>query len=209
VFLLGGRAYPIKLDYFKFKEKLGYVRFEWKPPHGVWDVIAAPYLSPAPAARVAVVTTDFPPDDSSVGYERGTSVSKDWHEATTKAALEMADHVVSRIHRLADTKPDDPDRLQKLKAFVATFAERAFRRPLEDGQRELYVERPFADGVAVDVGLKRAVLLILKSPRFLYPEADEKAGDFAVASHLALALWDSIPDANLRVFAARGRTAHT
>jgi hypothetical protein len=40
------------------------------------------------------------------------------------------------------------------------------------------------------------VLLDPQIPRFLYPEADEKSGDFAVASHLALALWDSIPDAN-------------
>lgn len=204
IFLLGGRAYPLKLDYFKFKEKLGYVRFEWKPPHGVWDVLAAPYLSPAPASRVAIVTTEFPPDDSSVGYDRGTSVSKDWHEATTRAALEMAEHVLSRIQRLTDVKPDSPDRLEKLRAFVTTFAERAFRHPLEDNQRQLYVERPFADGVAPDVGLKRAVLLILKSPRFLYPELDEKPGDFAVAAHLAITLWDSIPDANLRVFAARG-----
>jgi hypothetical protein len=203
IFLLGGRAYPLKLDYFKFKEKLGYVRFEWKPPHGVWDVVAAPYLSPAPAARVAVVTTEFPPDDSSVGYERGTSVSKDWHEATTKAALEMAEQVLSRIQRLSDAKPDAPDRVERLKAFITTFAERAFRHPLDDSQRQLYVERPFAE-VAPETGLKRAVLLILKSPRFLYPEADEKPGDFAIASHLAMALWDSIPDANLRVLAARG-----
>jgi hypothetical protein len=204
VYLLGGRAYPLKLDYFKFMEKLGYVRFEWKPPHGVWEVVRAPFLSPAPAARVAVVTTEFPPDDSSVGYERGTSVSKDWHEATTRASLEMAEHVVSRIQRLSETNSDASDRIEKLKAFLATFAERAFRHPLDDSQRQLYVERHFADDVVPEVALKRAILLILKSPRFLYPELDQKAGDYAVASHVALALWDSIPDAALRVAASRG-----
>ena len=203
VFLLGGRAYPLSLDYFKYKEKLGGVRFEWKPPHGVWEVLAAPYLSPTRAARTAVVATNFPPDDSSVGYERGTSVSKDWHEATTKAALEVADQVVERLPRLAGGKADAPDRVKKLKQFAATFAERAFRRPLDDGQRQLYVERPFVD-VAPEVAVKRAVLLILKSPRFLYPELEPKADDFTTASRLAIALWDSLPDAPLREAAARG-----
>ena len=203
VFLLGGRAYPLSLDYFKYKEKLGSVRIEWKPPHGVWEVLAAPYLSPAPAARTAVVATNFPPDDSSVGYERGTSVSKDWHEATTKAALEVADQVVERLRRLVGGKADAPDRVEKLKQFVTTLAERAFRRPLDDAQRELYVERPFVE-VAPDVAVKRAVLLILKSPRFLYPELEQKADDFTTASRLAIALWDSLPDAPLREAAARG-----
>ena len=204
VFLLGGRAYPLKVDYFKFKEKLGYVRFEWKPPHGVWEVLAAPYLSPASAAHVTIVDKDFPPDDGSVGYERGTTVSKDWHEATTRAALSVADQVLARIRRLADAKPDAPDRVDRLKQFVATLAERAFRRPLDDSQRQIYIDHAFAEGVPADVALKRAVLLVLKSPRFLYPELDEKPDDYAVAAQLALTLWDSIPDAALRVAASRG-----
>ena len=203
VFLLGGRAYPLSLDYFKYQEKLGYVRLEWKPPHGVWEVLGAPHLSPAPAARTAVVATNFPPDDSSVGYERGTAVSKDWHEATTKAALEVADHVVERLRRLVPGKADAPERVEKLKGFVGTLAERAFRRPLDEAQRQLYVERPFADA-AREVAVKRAVLLILKSPRFLYPELERKADDFTTASRLAIALWDSLPDAPLREAAARG-----
>src|SRR5204863_5410344 len=97
VFLLGGRRYPIRLDYFKFKEKRGFIKLEWKPPHGVWQVLRAPYISPARAAHVSVVSAPFPPDDGSSGYERGTTVSKDWHEATTKAALETASSVTDRL----------------------------------------------------------------------------------------------------------------
>lgn len=204
VYLLGGRIYPIRVDYFKYKEKLGFVRFEWKPPHGVWELVSAPYLSPTPASRVTVVSSEFPPDDGSVGYERGTNVSKDWHEATTKASLAIAEEVVSRIRRLANVKQDDPERVAKLKQFVATFAERAFRRPLDEAQRALYVERPFSGEIQPDVALKRAVLLVLKSPRFIYPEADEKADDFGVAARLALTLWDSLPDEALRQAAAKG-----
>jgi hypothetical protein len=34
VFLLGGRAYPIKLEFFRFKDKTASVSLKWKPPHG-------------------------------------------------------------------------------------------------------------------------------------------------------------------------------
>ena len=209
VFLLGGRAYPLRLDYFKYKEKTGSVRMEWKPPHGVWEVIAAPFLSPAKASRVLVVSTAFPPDDGSMGYERGTSISQEWHEATTRAALEISAEIAGRLGRYLDAPPDAPDRPEKARKFIATLAERAFRRPLDDAQRKLYVERPFEGGVALDVAVKRGVLAILKSPRFLYPALDEMPDGFSTASRLALAMWDSLPDQPLFEAAARGelRTA--
>jgi mono/diheme cytochrome c family protein len=60
VYLLGGRAYGLRLDYFKYKEKRGSVVLDWKAPGAQWTVVAAHYLSPAPAHHVAVVTTSFP-----------------------------------------------------------------------------------------------------------------------------------------------------
>ena len=30
IFLLGGRSYPFRFDYFKYKDKRGSVRLEWK-----------------------------------------------------------------------------------------------------------------------------------------------------------------------------------
>ena len=38
VFLLGGREYPLRLDYFKYKEKTGSIRLEWLPPREAWTV---------------------------------------------------------------------------------------------------------------------------------------------------------------------------
>ena len=38
IFLLGGRSYPFRFDYFKYKDKRGSVRLEWKPPQGAWAV---------------------------------------------------------------------------------------------------------------------------------------------------------------------------
>lgn len=208
IFLLGGRAYPIRLDYFKYKEKRGSISLEWKMPEGEWTTLAAPDLSPAPAAPVAVVSTTFPADDGSQGYERGNSVSQAWHEATTKAAIETANEVASRLPALSGTKEDSPDRLEKVKAFVTTLAERAFRRPLTPELQQLYIERAFPPGIVPELAVKRAAMLILKSPRFLYPEAGHETDDAANAARLALGLWDSLPDQTL-VDAARQQELHT
>jgi hypothetical protein len=209
VALIGGRRYPLRLDYFKFKEKRGFIRLEWKPPHGVWQVLRAPHISPARAAHMSLVTSSFPPDDGSLGYERGSAVSKSWHEATTKAAIETATEVTERLRMLTKTKEDAPDYTDKLKEFCRTLAARAFRRPLSDEDRTHYADRHFQDGVPPEVSVKRAVLHILKSPRFLYPDPGGKPDDFTVAARLALALWDSLPDAALTEAAQKGelRTA--
>jgi hypothetical protein len=57
LFLLGGRSYPLKMDYFKYQEAKAMVRLEWKAPRSEWEVLAAPWISPAPAVRTAVVST--------------------------------------------------------------------------------------------------------------------------------------------------------
>ena len=204
VYLLGGRAYPIRLDYFKYKEKRGMVALDWKPPHGVWTVLQAPFLSPAPAGHVAIVSTTMPADDRSEGYERGTGVSLGWHEATTKAAVAVGTEVQGRLRLLTGVSPEAPEFKDRCKEFIAKLAERAFRRPLTPEHRQLYVDRVFVDGVVPEIAAKRATVLILKSPRFLYPGVDVPADDYAVAGRLALGMWDSLPDQALTEAAAKG-----
>ncbi|MBP7949540.1 MAG: DUF1592 domain-containing protein [Verrucomicrobiales bacterium] len=206
VFLLGGRSYPIRFDYFKYKDKLGSVRLEWKPPGGEWEVLAAPWLSPESSRPVTTVTVNFPADDASSGFERGVSVSKDWHEATTKAALELGAQVLARLRRLSGADDKAPDRAEKCKVMLAAVAERAFRRPLTGDLRVLYVDKPFADGVPVELAVKRSLVAIFKSPRFLYPELGAQDDPFKISARLALTLWDSIPDADLLNAAGRGET---
>ncbi len=201
--LLGGRSYPLRLDYFKFKEKTAALKFEWKPPHGLWEVVPASVLSPEPSSSVPIVTTSFPADDASLGYERGTAVSKAWQESTAKAAVEAAGLVEARLNFLAGTEDGASNRVEALKTFCATFAERAFRRPLTPELQNVFVERQFATGVEPEVAVKRSVMLILNSPRFLYPELGDE-DDYRVASRLALTLWDSLPDETLMAAAARG-----
>ena len=159
VFLLGGRSYPLRLDYFKFKDKRGSIRIEWKPPHGVWGVLAAPHLSPAPAARVAVVSTTFPPDDASVGYERGTAVSKAWHEATTKAAIEAGNEVVGRLRSLSKIANDAPDRVAKLQEFCGHVCRTRVPAAAERRERGSFMWSVLLpSGLAPEVAVKRAVL---------------------------------------------------
>lgn len=207
VYLLGGRAYPLALEHFKFKEKSASIELRWKPPHGREEVIPREHFEPNFQRESFVLSTTFPADDRSDGYERGTTISKEWDQSTTSAALQVAAHVDANLDSLAGTKSGQPDRAEKLKKFALSFAEAAFRRPLDDEHRQRFVEAQFSNAPTPEIAVKRVVLLSLKSPRFLYPElAHENAtDDFAVASRLALQLWDSIPDARLAKAAAEGK----
>ena len=203
--LIGGRVYLLRLDCFKFKDKTASISLQWKPPHGAQQLIPARNLSPARASATFVVHTPFPPDDSSVGYERGVSVSKAWDEATTQAAIETASHVVARLDELTKSKPTDTNRLAKVEAFCAEFVATAFRRPLTAEQKKLHVTDQFNRAKKVEDAVKRVVLLALKSPRFLYLGLDgSRPDDYEVASRLSFGLWDSLPDRELTKLAAKG-----
>jgi hypothetical protein len=204
--LLGGRAYPIQLDFFKFKEKNASIALLWKPPHKTWQVIPENYLAPVRVAETLVVTTPFPPDDGSLGYERGTAVSKAWSQAITRAAVEVAGKVLDQLDELSRSKPGGPDREAQLKRFCEQFAERAFRRPLTGEQKQQFIASQFQGAKEPEEAVKRVVLLVLKSPRFLYPEIPGAApDDYTVATRLALGMWDSIPDRALLEAAAQGK----
>jgi hypothetical protein len=108
--------------------------------------------------------------------------------------------------------------------------EAAWRRPLTDAERAVFVEAQFGPRastrgllgglwamfskpeppapVAPEDAVKRVMLLALKSPQFLYPGLDgDGRASYAVASRLSYALWDSVPDEALLEAAARGELA--
>ena len=202
--LIGGRAYPLRLDFFKYKSRSASVKLEWHPPHRARQVIPARSLSPASTRSTFVMRQPFPPDDSSAGYERGSAVSKQWDEAATFAAIEAANWVAEHLDPLAGTSATDKDRLAKTRAFSHQFAKRAFRRPLDAEQQRFFIDSRFARRKPVTDSVKEVVLLTLKSPRFLYPDLGQ-ADDYSVATRLALGLWDSMPDDELLRAAAAGR----
>ena len=208
--LIGGRVYPLRLECNKAaRDKTGAIALLWKPPHGVEQIIPARNLSPARVSPTFVVTTRFPADDSSVGYERGVLVSKAWDEATTHAAIDVANYVVKNLDRLAGSRASDTNRPARVQNFCAEFVSAAFRRPLDGEQKRLFVTAHFNEATKVDDSAKRVVLLALKSPRFLYLGLDNnRPDDFEVAARLSFDLWDSLPDAELRQAAAK-QALHT
>ncbi len=205
-FLLAGRIYPIKLDWFKFKEPTSSVQLSWKTPNSVEEVIPTTHLIPDFSPEILIVETPFPPDDRSSGYERGTSVSKEWDEATTAAAIEVADKVVESVRDLAGIKDKD-NRSEKIRQFAADFVERAFRRPLDEETRAAYLDAPFAASKSDEDGLRRVVLLALKSPRFLYREVTGADDQFDRAARLSFALLNAGPDKTLLEAAKNGQLA--
>lgn len=225
IFLLAGRTYALRLEFSKAKQGVddkkakekppapAFISLEWQRPHRVTEVIASRYLSTSRPSEAFVVTTKFPPDDRSVGWEKATSISKEWDQATTDAAIDVATFVSSRFDEFAGTKRDAADRDEKLKAFCRQFVERAFRRPLDDSQRAMFVDRHFAQGTDPETAVKRVILLTLKSPRFLYREVGGSARTsevsktsevYDVASRISFAMYDSLPDQALLDAAAKG-----
>ena len=221
--LVGGRYYPIRLEFSKAAQGVkdekvkerppakASIFLEWKRPHRVEEVVPSRYLIAGQVSPVCVVSSPFPPDDRSLGWERATTISKEWDQATTEAAMEVASYMTSQVSQLTGTKKDAPDRHAKLKEFGERFAELAFRRPLTAEQQQLYIERQFVETADPEIALNRVILLVLKSPRFLYREVCGSPlnpnDPYHVASRISFGLWDSIPDKTLLQAAARGELA--
>ncbi len=203
LFLLAGRIYPLRLEWFTFKEKTASVGLWWKRPHGIDQPIPARHLSPQSSTQVLIVETPFPPDDRSDGYIRGTSISREWDEATTFAAIEVVDRLWPMLKRIVPGKKSE-ERNERLRQFCAKFANRAFRRPLSEQERNVCVDAQFETTNTAEDAVRRSVLAVLKSPRFLYREVSGENDVFTKASRLSFALVDSLPDRELLRAAEKG-----
>lgn len=220
VSLLAGHGYPVQLNYSKAgqgvrkspeekaKEPIApaSLRISWIPPGQSEEVIPKEFWSPHHFPESYYVTTIFPPDDRSTGFERGTSVSKEWDQATTDAALEVADYVILRLNDLSGGAQPGPDYEARLRDFARKFVQRAFRRPLTQEEADRYVDRQFNGQPDPELAIYKIVLLTLKSPHFLYRGIGEQPDNqYARASRLAFALWDAPPDTILLAAVADGK----
>jgi mono/diheme cytochrome c family protein len=208
IYLVAGRAYPLRLEFFKAKEdKTTSIELAWKLPSGEESIVSARYLSPVRSNELIIPSTPFPPDDRSIGYERGTTISKAWEQATTMGAIEVADSIVKRLPELAGFNRDAPldQQREKVKNFASTFVKRALRRSLSEQEQKQWIERHFENDAPVDNAIKRIVILTLKSPSFLYVDRTRDATDpYQIASRLSFGIWDSVPDETLLQKAASG-----
>jgi hypothetical protein len=118
----------------------------------------------------------------------------------------------ARIRRVEkDRKAAEPRHLEAL----AKFAERAYRRPLSNDERDdllaFYRESHGQGGLGHEDAIRDAVASILLSPHFAFRidpatvvEAVHPLSDYALASRLSYFLWSSMPDEPLLAHAAAG-----
>ena len=217
IYLLGGRAYPLRLEFNRGsvgvrkdpKEKPKPVptsiALEWKAPRRSPEVIPARNLMPIETPTSFALAIALPPDDRSAGYERGTAISKAWVQAATDGAIETAGYVVANLAELSGVGNNAADRKKQLQNYALRFAERAFRRPLTPEQKQLYVDRQFEAAKDPEAAVKRVVMLVMHSPRFLYREPGAAGDAFDVAARISFGLWDTLPDDELLKAVAGGK----
>ncbi len=198
IYLLGGRTYPIRLEFSKSTFGVddtkdqnkrpvapAFVTLAWKRPHLAEEPIPTRRLTPVQTPETFVSHAPLPPDDRSMGYERGDAISKAWDDATTSAAMEATQYAAEHQKSLLPGADE--------KTFAKKFVERALRHPLSAEETAFFVDRQFARAPDAGAGLRRVVLLTLKSPGFLFREAGASDA-FSIASKLSFTLWDAPPD---------------
>jgi hypothetical protein len=218
IYLIGGRAYPMRLDFIKANQGVddtdkqkgkpaspASISLLWRRPKLAIEPIPNRFLFNKSNLPTFVVQTPFPPDDRSIGYERGNSVSKGWDEATTSAAIETANFVTSNLARISGVPDNNAQRAEKLTNFCRQFLQRAFRSPISPAIEQTYIKKQFELAKSPEAAVKRVIILGLKSPRFLYRETGNSKRDaYYIASQLAFSLWDSLPDPELLRLAESG-----
>jgi hypothetical protein len=149
----------------------------------------------------------FPPEDFVGGF-------KDQYDAQNLSPL-LQEAYGTAAEKLAQNafRNGDPHHLIPCEAgracrdrFVREFGLKAFRRPLDEGERRRYLSL-FNREKGFIAGAQLVVEAMLQSPNFLF-RMDEAANPawkpYAAASRLSYSLWDSMPDTALMAAAARG-----
>jgi hypothetical protein len=217
IYLVGGRSYPLNFIFTKTttgvnddekKKKIppgpANVQLLWRRPKLTAEIIPSSYLIPAYNQPSYICETPFPADDRSIGYERGTGMTKEWDDATTQAALLAADFTVANWVRKDGIKTGQTEKIETLKQGLKGLIQKAFRQPLTPEQEQIYITKQFAANPNPEIAVKRSILLALKSPRFLYREIGNRKDPYQTAAELAFGLWDTLPDNELLRAAGAG-----
>ncbi len=198
VYLLAGRVYPLKLIFVQRERKTeqppARISLGWVPPHGTEQIIPNQNLLIGDFPPVFALQAELPPDDRSYGYERGVAIDRIWDESTTAAGIEFGQIAAVELWPSSRRRDSGDDQRAKLRSFLNELVTTAFRQPLDDSLRKLYVDQQLNSEPDDGEAIKRAVLVAIKSPRFLYPALDrESSQSQRVANRLALTLYDSLP----------------
>ncbi len=207
VVLTAGRITPIEIQLFQRERKTeqppARISLSWIPPNGIEEIIPQRNLLATLPPAIFSLQTKLPPDDRSYGYERGLAVDRQWDDSTTAAAVEFGQVAVEelwpeygrdgRSRRRRESNGESRPRA-RLRRFLADIAEIAFRGPLDEEAERFYLDEQIDQTEDDAEAIKRSLLVILKSPRFLYPELDrDRTQSRRAANRLTLTLFDSLP----------------
>ena len=198
--LTAGRVYPFKIDFIQRKRKTeqppASVSLSWIPPGGTEQLIPNRNLISEGATPTFSLELELPPDDRSYGFERGVAINREWDESTTAASVEFAQAASDELwpEYRKNHKQEANENRSQLRAFLTEIVETAFRAPLDDELKKRYIDHQ-VDAADDDAeAIQRALLVSLKSPRFLYPLADQNQSRSARhLNRLTLTLFDSLP----------------
>ena len=169
------------------------------------------------AANVAAEL--FPADEEQFGFDNsaeGRGLNGALAEGYLKAAERLAKDAVTRLSTLLPCDPAAKGEATCLDQFLDGFGQRAWRRPLEPGEKD-NLKAAFNVGKGTGgfaSGIDAVIQVMLMSPQFLY--RDERGIDepgqsyrrltsWELASRLSYLLWGSMPDDQLFAAARDGK----
>ena len=200
IHLTAGRVYTLRLEFLQRERKTeqppAKFSLSWIPPGGVEQIIPTRHLLDSGFAEAFALQAKLPPDDSSYGYARGTSINRMWDNATSIAAIEFATAVSDRLwpEYQRRHKKEPNEKRKQLKTFLTELLETAFRGPIDDATRKMYLDEPVEMLADDSEAIRLVALMICKSPRFLYPTMDKhQSPSRRAANRLSLVLHDSLP----------------
>lgn len=163
--------------------------------------------------------------DALVGFDNegdALYVGEMLRQELATAAEKLGDRVTGDATALGRLVPTGApaDLAGRARAFVTSFGQRAFRRPLTEAEitshLALFDQGPalYPEGDAFKTGVNLVIQAMLQSPHFLYRTelstaaagaASVKLDDYEVASKLAYAITNTMPDPELFAAAAAGQ----
>jgi mono/diheme cytochrome c family protein len=211
--LTAGRLYPFHMKFIQRERKTelppAAISVSWVTPDGFEQLIPLENWVPGWVPAQYATQAAIPPDDRSYGFERGIKVDRDWDAAVTTAAVQFSQVAATELwpeyRRKHKDAPND-DR-QVLKSFLRETLNVAFRYSMTDELAAKFVDSQVAKEEDDKEAIKRVMIVGLKSPRFLYPQADvDRSPSARVGTRLALTLLDSLPvDQHLRKEIEQGK----
>jgi hypothetical protein len=173
-------------------------------------------VTPLPAANKL-------PEEPGPAFEEKQHLELQIASAQLKGPFDAASRVPPPNYRRFFPRGEPPQSASARDAYareiLGEFAGRAFRRPVDDPTlgrlADLARSVESAPGGTFELGISRAMMAILASPRFLFRiERTEPADagvrfpridEYSLASRLSYFLWSSMPDARLLELARQGQ----